>query len=133
MQSHLLGVNELFIGYHNDSVLSRTEFLPVVEILSRVGRMGQPWNPQTMIDRGHATLTTIRDLCRQDADNSPRGFDGSIWRVEARNSHPKITCRKLDAREVITLGNQHIEESRERIGIVPLDVVRRLREESKLN
>src|ERR1700685_1555416 len=82
LQSHLLGVSELFVGYHSNSILHRTESLYVADIPSKIGREDRRWNPQTELDRGYTVLTGIKKRCSEQLSQSV-GADGlsddKVW------------------------------------------------------
>jgi len=123
MQSYLLGVPELFIGYHSDSILRRTEAINVADLPSRMGRGGQSWNPQPELDRGYTALTAIRRSCSEQLAQCPSICDDKVCRVEVAKGIVKI--RALTAPEVSDL--EITSGSEQRIGIVPSEVIERLR------
>lgn len=123
MQSHLTGISELFVGYHSNDILRRTEMLCIADIPSKILSNGQPWNPQKELDRGYATLTAIRKSCSEQlAKCSSDGItDDKVWRVNVLRKG--IYIRELAADSLAFA----ISDREERIGIVPLKVIKELR------
>jgi len=124
-QSHLLGVPELFIGYHTNNLLCRTELLRVADLPSKITI--PQWNPQIDLDRGYAVLNAIKKDCsnklaRCTYDN--RISDHKVWRVDVHNGETQI--QELTAQEANCLG-----ESGTRTGIVPNQVIEELRRVTK--
>jgi hypothetical protein len=130
LQAHLLGVSELFVGYHSNSILHRTESLYVADIPSKIGREDRRWNPQTELDRGYTVLTGIKKRCSEQLSQSA-GADGlsddKVWRVEVQGAETKV--RELTGEEVYDLAPA--SDLEKRIGIVPCRVIDGLRRFSK--
>ena len=132
LQSHLLGVSELFIGHHSDNILHRTEPLRVTDIPSKIAaeiaklyQNPKIWNPQIVLDQGYAALTAIIQTC---SEQSVQCLDvDRVWRVEMANRVTKI--QELTAQEAKNLAITN--ESMKRIGIVPSRVIEVLRVTSK--
>jgi hypothetical protein len=127
LQSYLLGVSELLIGYHSNNVLLRTELINVADIPSKIGGEGRSWNPQTELDRGYTALTAIRQSCSEQLVQCSGVSDDRVWRVEVMKRTTKIL--ELTAQEVSDL--EITSDSEKRIGIVPSRVIEGLRMVSK--
>jgi len=131
LQSHLLGVSELFIGYHSNRILRRTESVYVADIPSKIGRENQPWNPQTELDRGYTALAAIKKSCTEQLAQSAgvdRLSDDKVWRMEVKDIVTKV--HELTGEEVCDLAPpSNLEEKR--IGVVPFRVIEELRRISK--
>jgi RAT1-interacting protein len=126
LQCYLLGVPELFIGYHSNGILRSTEALFISDIPSKIVNQGQPWNPQVELDRGYAVLTTIRESCAEhlaQRSNTDGMSNDKVWHVKVRNKETKV--QELTMQEARNLTSA--DDLEQRIGIVPTRVVEELR------
>jgi RAT1-interacting protein len=75
LQSHLLGVSEVFVGYRNeDDVIEETVLASVESLI--------PQGIQAKITRGYNVLSNIRERVVMAQAASEGAGDNSIWRVD---------------------------------------------------
>ncbi|EGO03105.1 hypothetical protein SERLA73DRAFT_176626 [Serpula lacrymans var. lacrymans S7.3] len=117
MQSHLIGINEIFVGYRDaNNILQRTEMLPVSECFPK-GR-----DPQQDIDWGYRMLSALKQYCQKQTEGvrasarNSRVREGRIWRVLNRGTESGVSIRELTSVEVAAVNRRHVGQ---RIGILP--------------
>jgi RAT1-interacting protein len=129
MQSHLLGVSQIFVGHRtSEDVLCDTEWVNVDDLPARIQR----WDPQHSIDKGQSILNSLREFCRDET--AMKRDDDRIWRVEVYGGPPpsgfirlsdthRVYVRDLRADEKVFVNRR----SGQRIGIIPARAVEELR------
>jgi hypothetical protein len=113
LQSHLLGIPEIFVGYRDDAdILRHTKTIAVADIPQKITGPGcLSWNPQQNIDWGFRVLTALRKYC-----NNSGKAEETVWRVEVRGFGTGINIREPSEREV---GQLNDNSEPRRLGIVP--------------
>ncbi|ESK85783.1 hypothetical protein Moror_2425 [Moniliophthora roreri MCA 2997] len=122
MQSYLLGVPEIFIGYRSKNLrIVRTQMIQVSDI--------QTPDIEAKISRGHSVLSALRaELKKEKDEGSIR--DDTIWKIAIRNGSWKQLQRlgDVDAQKVKKRRDDPSKPI-QRIGIVPEVMLQHIRED----
>lgn len=101
----LVGIPKIFVGWHKDGRLQRTQTLIVDEMEQAT------WDIQSRLTWAYQVLSTLRDFCMQGAS----GMDGrQVWRVQVGGPSHGIQIRELGEEEV-----RRLDRGEERVGILP--------------
>ncbi|ESK86829.1 dhp1-interacting protein [Moniliophthora roreri MCA 2997] len=124
MQSYLLGVPEIFVGYHTWNLqISHTDTIRTAEIKTH--------KFDGHIARGYRALSSLRSYISREQSNST---DDTIWRVTVDNGR-LANVQKLSPSEAETVKKRREDSSRtpiERIGIVPKSMIDALRDKGSV-
>ncbi|KAK7051194.1 hypothetical protein VNI00_004694 [Paramarasmius palmivorus] len=121
MQSYLLGVPEIFVGYRSKNMkILRTQMMQVSEIHTP--------NLAAQFERGYNVLSALRNQLEKDRNEGGSG-DDIIWKVTIQSGRWSYLHR-LDDSEALKVKKRREDPSRpiRRVGIVPEDMMHRIRE-----
>lgn len=99
----LVGIPKIFVGWHLDGRLVRTEMLRVEEMERST------WDIQNHLNWAYRVLSTLRDFCIQGDQGKHR-----VWRAQVGGPSHGIQIRELGAEEV-----RRLNRGEERVGILP--------------
>ncbi|KAJ7502644.1 hypothetical protein B0H11DRAFT_1989469 [Mycena galericulata] len=118
MQSHLLGISEIFVGYPDaERIVRAVETLPVRDRTQS----------QHKIDWGARVLHSLRDHCARSTAASPTGDVLKVWRVNLRRG--LVDIRELGPGEIKNLNQRGVPRN----GIIPLSFIEGLEKRVSLN
>ncbi|EEB99082.1 hypothetical protein MPER_01300, partial [Moniliophthora perniciosa FA553] len=123
MQSYLLGVPEIFVGYRSKNLrIVRTQMIQVSDI--------QTPNLEDKISRGHSVLLALRAELEKEKGEGSIG-DDTIWRVVIRNGSWK-QLQRLDDADAQKVKKRRDDPSKpiQRVGVVPEVMLQHIKEDS---
>ena len=110
MQSHLIGVPQVFVGFHENGIL-HPENTGIVDVknIPTIMNKNFPYEFQRTINRGCKALSEVWRHCKE----SSRDADERILRVQVRSSSLRIRELSVEEVEAINVGDA-------RKGILPM-------------
>lgn len=101
----LVGIPKIFVGWHKDGRLHRTQTLMVEEMEKAT------WDIPARLTWAYQVLSSLRDFCMQGGS----GIDGHrVWRAQVGGPSYGVQVRELGETEVRLLNR-----GEERVGILP--------------